>query len=61
MGVFSQVCKSGDSFEGMTPPETRRCEACNGDGQIETGIVLFDGELATEECSNCGGTGRIPK
>ena len=62
MGVFSQVCKSGDSFEGMTPPETVRCRKCNGDGELpkEGGAVLFDNEIEKEVCIACEGSGRVP-
>ena len=62
MGTFNQVCKSGDSFEGMEAPQTRRCPNCNGDGEIpkESGSVLFDSEIEMVPCTNCNGTGQVP-
>ena len=58
---FSRKCPTGDSFEDMQPPEFINCPKCMGDGEIETGVVLFDGEFEIIPCPECEGKGRIIK
>ena len=58
---FEKACPTGNSMDSIEAPQSTRCIDCNGDGVIETGVILFNEEIEKEICTTCGGSGRISK